>query len=288
MERRLGRGLGALLGDSATAEARPAPAHLTPEQLRPNPYQPRRVFDPEALSELAESIRVHGILQPIVVRAMSDGYEIISGERRWRAAKQIGLLTVPVVVRDRVPDEQMLELALIENVQRQDLDAIERARGYRQMMTALSITQEEVARKVGLKRATVANHIRLLELPDLVQQSVARGLVSMGHARALLGHPDPKQLTPLVERIAREGLSVRHVESLVRDAGKVLRSKERHPAPPARKPWVNELESQLRERLGSKVTLKNGPGYRGQIVIDYYDRADLERLCAVLAPREKI
>jgi ParB family chromosome partitioning protein len=291
MERRLGRGLGSLLGQAGQAgqaEAQHAPNQLPIDQLRPNPYQPRSVFDPEALSELGDSIRAHGILQPIVVRAAVEGYEIISGERRWRAARQIGLLTVPVVVRDRVPDDQMLELALIENVQRQDLDAIERARGYRQMIAELEITQEEVAQKVGLKRATVANHLRLLELPASIQEAVGRGLISMGHARAMLGHPDPKRLLPLVERVTREGLSVRQVEQLIRAAGS-SKSTPRTQGPESPKPaWVGELESRLRESLGRKVTLRNGAQYRGQVVIDYYDRDDLERLCNLLAPQAQL
>ena len=154
----------------------------------------------------------------------TEGYEIISGERRWRAAKLVGLLTVPVVVREKVPDDQMLELALIENVQRQELNAIERAQGYRQMMVELGLTQEAVAQKVGLKRATVTNHLRLLELPAQIQEALGRGLISMGHARALLGHPHPDQLAGVVERVVRAGLSVRQLEVLVRSASQVAAS----------------------------------------------------------------
>jgi ParB family chromosome partitioning protein len=280
--------LGSLLGTQAVSESAHSPTQLPVADLQPNPFQPRSVFDPEALSELAESIRSHGILQPIVVRASAQGYEIISGERRWRAAKLVGLLTVPVVVREQVPDDQMLELALIENVQRQELDAIERARGYRQMMVELRITQEAVAEKVGLKRATVANHLRLLELPPQVQEALGKGLITMGHARALLGHPDPKLLQAMVERVAREGLSVRQVESLVRQASQRGTSL----APPTkaepRPSWLGEIESRLRETLGRKVSLKNGPGYRGQIVLEYYDRKDLDRLCDTLSPPDKL
>jgi ParB family transcriptional regulator, chromosome partitioning protein len=286
MERRLGRGLGSLLG-STGIETPPSPTQLPIEELRPNPHQPRRVFDAESLSELAESIRSHGILQPIVVRAVPGAYEIISGERRWRAARLAGMLTVPVVVRDHVPDEQMLELALIENVQRQELDAIERAEGYRQMMQQLHITQEEVAQKVGLKRATVANHIRLLELPEKIRNAVGRGLLSMGHARALLAHPVPAQLPTLLERIVRDGLSVRQIETLVRTAGReaVAAGAKKEVR---RVSWLDEIESRLRESLGRRASVKNAKGYRGQIVLEYYDRDDLERLCNVLAPQEKL
>ncbi len=287
MERRLGRGLGSLLGTSSGIETtRQSPTHLAIDDLQPNPYQPRRVFDAEPLAELADSIRTHGILQPIVVRAVAHGYEIISGERRWRAARLAGLLTVPVVVRDQVPDAQMLELALIENVQRQELDAIERAHGYRQMMTELRITQEEVAAKVGLKRATVSNHLRLLELPPKIQEALGRGLLTMGHARAMLGHPNPTALNALVERVVREGLSVRQVETLVRNAGTAAKSGEALKT--QRASWIDALEARLRESLGRRVSVKNGEPYRGQIVIEYYDRDDLDELCQRLAPQEEL
>lgn len=285
MERRLGRGLNALLGQTTAVEEQTKPTELPIAALRPNPYQPRATFEPQSLAELGESIREHGILQPIVVRRAPTGYEIISGERRWRAAQAIGLLTVPVVVRAAVADDQMLELALIENVQRQDLDAMERARGFEQMVKQLGLTQDEVARKVGLQRATVANHLRLLELPLQVQEALARSVISMGHARALLGHPEPTALPAMLQRIAREDLSVRHVEQIVRAA--VERSREQPQAKPrtdSRPPWVGELESTLRESLGTRVVVKNEPGYRGQIVIEYYDRGELERLCRHLAP----
>jgi len=287
MERRLGRGLGSLLGTSSGIETtRQSPTHLAIDDLQPNPYQPRRVFDADSLAELSDSIRTHGILQPIVVRAVARGYEIISGERRWRAARLAGLLTVPVVVRDQVPDTQMLELALIENVQRQELDAIERAHGYRQMMTELRITQEEVAAKVGLKRATVSNHLRLLELPPKIQEALGRGLVTMGHARAMLAHPNPTALDALVERVVREGLSVRQVETLVRNAGATTKPGELLKT--QRASWIDALEARLRESLGRRVSVKNGEAYRGQIVIEYYDRDDLDELCQRLAPQEEL
>jgi ParB family chromosome partitioning protein len=285
MERRLGRGLNALLGQPAAAEQQTTPVQLPTIELRPNPFQPRTTFEAGALAELSESIRQHGILQPIVVRRAPTGYEIISGERRWRAAQAIGLLTVPVVVRAAVADEQMLELALIENVQRQDLDAMERARGFDQMMHQLRLTQEEVAAKVGLKRATVANHLRLLELPAQVQEAVSRSLISMGHARALLGHPDASALPAMLQRIARQDLSVRQVEQLVRAAAQHGDRKAQTKAKAnGRPPWVGELEATLRESLGTRVIVKNEPGYRGQIIVEYYDRGELERLCRHLAP----
>ena len=289
MERRLGRGLGSLIG--------PTEASITPEfsrdielaRIRPNPRQPRRTFDEAALSELAMSLREHGVLQPVVVRETSSGFELISGERRWRAAKLAGLTRIPVTIRKDVSDAEMLELALVENVQRQDLDPIERARGFQAIVEALGITQDEVARKVGLQRASVANHLRLLDLPAPVQDAVSRGLLSFGHARAILGIEGSLPRIAAMERAVREGLSVRQLEDLARREAAKPGSKTRGSTPlkPHVGPqvaWIGELEGRLREALGTKVSIRNGRGYRGQIVIEYFDRSSLERLCAKLAP----
>lgn len=289
MERRLGRGLGSLLGQPPAQEDRAKPLELAVDRIRPNPRQPRKSFDPASLEELASSIRSHGVLQPIVVREAVEGYELISGERRWRAARSVGLRAIPAVVRPGVRDDEMLELALVENVQRQDLDAIDRARGFKEMMEVLGITQEAVAQKVGLQRATVTNHIRLLELPPQVQESVGRGLLSMGHARALLAVGTTQTQIRFMERIAREDLSVRQTEHLVRESaksgsGKRVQTKVLVP----HQPWSTDLERRLRESLGTRVTVRNGPGYKGQIIIEYFNRSDLERLCQLLAPRTEL
>ncbi|MCI0547185.1 MAG: ParB/RepB/Spo0J family partition protein [Candidatus Rokubacteria bacterium] len=286
MERRLGQGLGSLLSKPAAPEG---PQELALERIRPNPQQPRTTFDPAGLDELRRSLREHGVLQPIVVRPRDDGYEIVAGERRWRAARLAGLATIPALVREGVTDAEMLELALVENVQRNDLDPIEKARAFRALQTRLGLSQEAVAEKVGLQRATVANLLRLLELPAPAQEAVSRGLVSMGHARALLGLAgEPAQLR-LLERIAREGLSVRRVEELVRAAAQ-------SPEPPApaaggpepEPPWTRPLQRRLQEALGTRVRLTADEACRGQIVIDFYERADLERLLARLAPAEEL
>ena len=288
MERRLGRGLGSLLGTSTSVEDHKAALELDLDQIRPNPRQPRKVFNPVALEELAASIRNHGILQPIVVRSAEPGYEIISGERRWRAAHTAGLKKILALIRPDVSDDQMLELALVENLQRQDLDAMERARGYQQMMETLHLTQEDVARKVGLNRATVANHVRLLDLPSEIQQAVSHELLSMGHARALLSLEDPGRALKFLGRITREGLSVRQVERMVRESTASADPISKPKEPPADAPWIKALEERLRERLGTKVALRNRPGYRGQISIDYFDRADLDRVIEILAPQEEL
>lgn len=288
-ERRLGRGLGSLLGAEPTAEPTAGVQEIPLDQIRANPHQPRRSFEPGAMEELTESIRQHGVLQAVVVRRVPDGFELVAGERRTRASRAAGLQSIPATIRDDITDGQMLELALVENVQRQDLDPIERARGYRQMADQLGLTQEQVADRVGLKRATVANHVRLLDLPELAQQAVQSGLVSMGHARALLGLARPEKIPELVGRIVREGLSVRDIEVLVRGesqtatptAGAIL-------TPAGAPPWIRELEQRMEEHLGTKVTLRNQPGFRGQIVIDYFNRSDLDRICQVLAPRPQV
>jgi ParB family transcriptional regulator, chromosome partitioning protein len=290
MERRLGRGLGSLLGQSEEVNERRDPTVLPIDKIRPNPFQPRKQFDEVALAELAQSLRIHGILQPIVVRHSGVGFELIAGERRWRAARIAGLSDLPAVVRAGVSDAQMLELALIENLQREDLDAIERARGFRSMMESLAITQEETAKRVGLQRATVANHLRLLDLPHPVQDAVSKGLLSMGHARAILALKLAREQIAAMERAVREGLSVRQLESLGREKKS---PDERQGAPSGKtisshQPWVAEMESRLRESLGTRVSIENSKGYRGRIVIDYFDRPGLERLCQALAPSRSL
>lgn len=295
MERRLGRGLGSLLGQvEPTPEHRGPGSHLEVplDRIRPNPFQPRETFDPAGLEELQESIRQHGFLQPVVVRPQGDGYELIAGERRLRAARALGLGTVPAVLRPDFGDGQMLEVALVENVQRRDLDALEKARGYARMMQDLGLTQDQVAEKVGLKRASVANHLRLLELPPKAQEALSRGLITMGHARALLPLKDERQVLALVDRTSREGLSVRQVEDLVRSAtqprgsGSTSRSDPGQLQPQA--PWVAEIQRRLREALGAKVAVLNRPGFVGQIVIDYHGQDDLNRLIDQIAPSRKV
>lgn len=307
MERRLGRGLGSLLAGGSTEEiaapavaAAPVQPGSTPQipidAIEVNPYQPRQIFDPAGVEELVQSIRQHGLLQPIVVRPHGSGYQLISGERRLRAFRSLGKSAIPATIREGVTDQELLELALVENVQRKDLDPVERAQGFRRMMEQLHLTQEQVADKVGLQRSTVANQLRLLELPENVRQALAKGLIQMGHARALLGAKSEADQLALLERTVREDLSVRSVEDAVRQGNKPAGTAAGHPADAAtnaktltpQAPWVRDLENRMREHLATKVQLKNGPGYRGQIVIDYYQREDLERLMAILAPKPTV
>ncbi len=296
MERRLGRGLGSLLSETrrppAPEEPQATGSQLTVDvgRIRPNPFQPRTHFDPEGLEELTRSIRNHGILQPIALREVDEGqYELIAGERRWRAAQAAGLEQIPATVRRDLSDHDMLELALVENLQRIDLHPIERAEGFRRMMVELKLTQEGVADKVGLKRSSVANHLRLLDLPGAVQAMVAEGLLTMGHARALLGAAGDDIRCGLAERVVRQGLSVRETERMVKDLSAEAPSSTKS-APPEKRvePWANEMQDRIRERLGTRVRVQNGDDYRGQIVIEYFGREELDRVYSLLAPRETI
>ncbi|MEM7307127.1 MAG: ParB/RepB/Spo0J family partition protein [Planctomycetota bacterium] len=258
------------------------------DKLRPNPFQPRQTFSQEALEELKDSIQAHGILQPVVVRTTPDGYEIIAGERRCRAARLAGLSAVPAVVRDDITDQQLLELALVENVQRQDLGPLEKAQGYRALQEQLGLTQAQVAERVGLQRSSVANHLRLLELPEPIQEALGQQLLTMGHARALLGLSDPKAQLDLLARIGREDLSVRAVERIVRAAQgtetpTATKSVPRAPADPA-PAWTQELQRRFEEHLGTRVRVTSDASYRGQIVIDFFERKNLDRLIEALAP----
>jgi ParB family chromosome partitioning protein len=291
--RRLGRGLGSLLGSTADGQApaakpqEPAEAaagqlELALDRIRPNRHQPREVFDPEGLEELRDSIRLHGVLQPIVVRPVDAGFELVSGERRWRAARMAGLSAIPAVVRE-VPDGEMLVLAMVENVQRRDLDPIERARGYKQLCE-LGLIQEEVAARVGLKRSTIANHLRLLELPEEARQAVSRGLITMGHARALLGLGTSAGLLELVQKTVRERTARGRSGFGPGPKAEEASAQRIGPLPP----WQRELQDRMREHLGCKVEIRNQPGYSGKIVIDYHDRGDLDRLTEILTPRRTV
>ncbi|HTV73082.1 MAG TPA: ParB/RepB/Spo0J family partition protein [Candidatus Acidoferrales bacterium] len=281
-KRGLGRGLGALLGDAPAAAggAPPAgPAHLHIDAIKPNPRQPRTVFEPDAMAELEESIRQLGVLVPIIVRRRGSDYELVAGERRWRAAAAAGLQTIPAIVRE-ADDRESLEVAIVENVLREDLDPLEEAMGYANLIEEHGYTQERLAERLGKGRPTVTNALRLLTLSEEIKAALRSGALSAGHARALLSLP-PEQRARAATRIVTEGLSVRAVERLaavtaVPKAGKTRRT-------PGRSPDLEQAEQNLRYRLGAQVTIE--PGTRGgRIAIRYTDEHDLIRLVDLLTP----
>ena len=287
MKSRLGRGLSSLISErEQTSETHPSELEL--RLIRPNPFQPRTEFDPEDLEDLRRSILNHGILQPVVVRTARGGYELISGERRWRASRMAGLATVPAIVRQEVSDDDMLELAIVENVQRQDLNPMERARGYQALIDRLGLTQEGVASRVGLRRSTVTNHLRLLELPDEVQDLLSAGRLTMGHARALLSLKDPDQQRRLLSELLQENWSVRDTEEEVRQivAAKAEPKSsevivESVAQPPA---WVADMERRLQERFGTRCRVVLQGAEKGHISIDFFERQDIDRIHELLLP----
>lgn len=301
----LGRGLGALLGGAPAAAkpTQPGPpasvpvathvpvAEIDPRErvqrvalarIRPCAFQPRKDFTPEALQELANSIREQGIIQPLVVRDRGDHFELIAGERRWRAAQLLSLPEVPIIVRE-ADDRAVLELALIENLQRENLNAIEEAQGYSELMSRFQLTQEEVATKVGKSRAVVANSLRLLKLPTGLQGYIRDGRLSVGHAKVVLGLATEKLQQQAAERVIKEGLNVRQTEGLVAK----LQERASGPAKPAtitpltKDAHVANLENRIREKLGTKVNLRYSQG-KGGLEISFYSDDELERILQIL------
>ncbi|WP_017939500.1 ParB/RepB/Spo0J family partition protein [Zestomonas thermotolerans] len=283
-KRGLGRGLDALLGgnsvttlqeEAARADSREL-QHLPLELIQRGKYQPRRDMDPAALEELAQSIKAQGVMQPIVVRPIGGGrYEIIAGERRWRASQQAGLDRIPALVRD-VPDEAAIAMALIENIQREDLNPIEEAIALQRLQQEFQLTQQQVAEAVGKSRVTITNLLRLIALPEEVKTLLAHGDLEMGHARALLGLPAERQVEGARHVVAR-GLTVRQTEALVRQW---LNAKEKPAASNRNDPDISRLEQRLAEKLGAPVQIKHGQKGKGQLVIRY---SSLDELQGVLA-----
>lgn len=297
----LGRGLGALLGGNPPAQPAPLPAiqptansvpapddrervlRVPLNKIHPSALQPRKQFSDDALRELADSIREQGIVQPLIVRARGDFFELIAGERRWRAAQLIQLPEVPVIARE-ADDRSVLELALIENLQRENLNAIEEAHGYAQLAEQFQLTQEEIAAKVGKSRAVVANALRLLKLPADVRGFVRDGRLSVGHAKVILGLADEKNQSLAAEQIIKGGLNVRQTEGLV---AKLLKRNPKKMATPgtisisASDPHVADLESKLREVFATKVQLNYAQG-KGSLEISFFSDAELERILQIL------
>jgi ParB family transcriptional regulator, chromosome partitioning protein len=284
-KRALGRGLSALIPQAApTPAAAPAEApkagvlKLPIEAIQRDTAQPRRYFDAAKLAELTESIKAQGLLQPVLVRKDGQGYKLIAGERRWRAAQAAGLHEVPALVRD-VTEGQAFELALVENLQRSDLNPMEEAEGYQRLVEEFKLTQEQVSQRVGKERSTVANALRLLGLPDDVKALVAEGALSMGHARALLGVPRLPELQALASRVVEEKLSVRDTEKLVQQK----RPAKKEPAKAAKQsPQVKALVEELQRLLGTKVRLAEKGQGKGTLEVDFFSYDDLDRLLKLL------
>ena len=276
----LGRGLNALLGDPDLPERNEGSVSLPISQVEPGLNQPRKRFDQEALDDLAESIRVHGIIQPLTVRRLSTGYyQIIAGERRWRAAKAAGLEEVPAVIIE-ADDRKVMELGLIENLQREDLNPAAEARGYRTLMEDYGLTQEQVAQQMSKSRPVIANSLRLLALPDDVMRLVEEGSLSAGHARAILGAPTAALQREAAKTVIDGRLSVRQTEALVKTLQKEKTVKPK-PAGPDLSLYLEEVEKDLSGRLGRKVRIAHR-GKKGKIELEYYNEQDLETLLALL------
>jgi len=296
----LGRGLSALLPartnqipTAATAVAtavEATPTHLAIDAIEPNPMQPRRIFRPERLEELAASIRANGVIQPPIVRKHGDGYQIVAGERRWRAARLAGLAEIPVVVQE-VADPQMLELALIENIQREDLNPIETAHAYDRLNRELGLSHEEIGRRTGKDRTSITNIIRLLKLPKEVQLLVAEHRINLGHARAILGLTAPESQIQVADKAAAQGLSVRQVEALVQEQAVQDHTTDRHKstrAEPKLAPNVKAAVEELERALGTRVRIVELSEKRGRIEIEYYSEAELDRLFQQIVGRSEI
>jgi ParB family chromosome partitioning protein len=282
-QRGLGRGLDALIPATAAQDINETVMEIPIDEIKPNKFQPRREFDEEALFELSQSIAQYGIIQPIVVRKLLNGYELVAGERRWRASKKAGLKTIPAVIKDYT-DGEMTEIALIENLQRQDLNPIEEAMAYRRLMNEFGLTQEEVARKIGRSRSLIANTVRLLNLCAEVQEHVSRGTLSMGQARPLLALESTELQQQAAETVIEEDLSARDVEELVKrlNAAPAKNRVAAEVVPAEKEIFVVEAEDKLKLLLGTQVKIKPGK-IKSKIEIEFYSADDLDRILETIS-----
>lgn len=285
-EKSLGRGLESLIPKTGAPLSKSV-LNINLDQIIPNPRQPRNAFSENSLLELVESVQQHGVLQPIIVRRRGDVYEIIAGERRWRAAQKAGLRSIPGLIKE-VNDEQSLESSIIENVQRENLNPLDEAEGYENLMTEFNLTQDQVAQKVGKNRSTVANILRLLGLPTEVKESIRKAKISAGHARALLALARPNWVLPVWKEIMEKKLNVRDTELMVLRKNKNVSRETFKVSGPKKTTLSNlffELEEKLTQALGTKVSIK-GQRNRGKIIISYYSQEDLERISSLMAKKK--
>lgn len=270
-----------LAKDGQQEEPAQTELELKVSELEPNRDQPRKAFDEVQLEELADSIRKYGVLQPLLVQKKKDNYEIIAGERRWRAAKLAGLKTVPVVIREYSP-QQAMEIALIENVQREDLNPIEEALAYQRLMQEFSLKQEEIAERVSKNRTTITNSMRLLNLTPEVQKMLVEGRISSGHARALLALSDPQQQIELAKKVELERMSVREIEKAVKLLGKEKKEKKKKEVDEAVELVFQDMENRMKTVMGTKVNISRKDKTKGKIEIEYYSEAELERIVELI------
>lgn len=283
---RLGRGLTSLLGEAGGENGTAGRANLPVEQIQTNPYQPRKVFDEDELGHLSDSIKTHGVLQPLVVRPVGDQFQLIAGERRLRAAQAAGLREVPVTVVN-FDDQQVFEASLVENIQRSDLNPIEKAQGFKDYLDRYGVTQEQLAQRLGMDRTSVSNLVNLLHLPDEVQTAVRQNQITLGHAKILKGLPDPKRQAELCREVVMKGLSVKALELVVKQQKAEAEAKEAEAAlkdahPSHKTAHVQTIETELRQRFAARVEIKVRDKDRGQIVIGFDTSDEFERLVEAL------
>ncbi|MGI6584945.1 MAG: ParB/RepB/Spo0J family partition protein [Lutisporaceae bacterium] len=281
-KRGLGKGLGALIPGSEEPD-RNSIIEIKITEIEANDKQPRKAFGDETLMDLAESIKEHGVIQPIIVRKLGSGYQIIAGERRWRASRLAGKKTIPAIVKE-CSNLEVMELALIENLQREDLNSIEEAMAYKSLIEEYDMTQEEISKKIGKSRPAIANSLRLLQLPQEVIKMIEKGEISQGHARALLSVSGEKNQIEMAKRIVAHQLSVRQVEKM---AGNIKRKKKKEVLPDACQIEISHLEERLKTALGTKVTIQH-KNNKGKIEIEYYSNEDLDRILDLLGSNSSV
>ena len=279
MVKGLGKGINALFGDIEVGNEETI-QEVDVTELRPNPYQPRKFFDEEGMEELTKSIMQHGILQPIIVRRSIKGYEIVVGERRYRAAKAANLKKVPVVVRD-MDEQEMMELAVLENLQREDLTPIEEAEAYQTLIERLDLTQEQLAKRLGKSRPHIANHLRLLSLPTKILNYISDGKLSMGHGRTLLGLKQKEKIEPLAQKVVKENLNVRQLEKMVNELNKNVSRETKRRKKEKKDIYIREYEDHLRDKFGTTVKIKQLSN-KGKIEIEFLTKDDLERILEIM------
>ena len=285
MAKGLGKGINALF-NNIDLEQGEVIKEIDLKELRPNPYQPRKVFSEESIEELKQSILLHGILQPIIARKSIKGYEIVVGERRYRAAGEAGFKSVPVVVRE-LNEQQMMELAILENLQREDLNPIEEAFAYQMLLERLNLTQDELAKRLGKSRPHITNHVRLLSLPEEIRNLISEGKLSMGHGRALLSLKNKELLHSVVEKIMKEKMNVRQLEQYIHqlngDVPRETKTKEQQ----KKDVFIKQRETNLRERLGTTVTIKQSKK-KGKIEIEFFSQEDLDRIMELITQERSL